>query len=72
MKHRNRNHEKKTTPHNIPSKIGHHILEGDAMVSKEGDNTAISSFLDRRTTFQWLVKISRDTTVLSWISKKSN
>jgi IS30 family transposase len=76
MKHRNRNHEKKTTPHNVPSKIGHHIsdrpdmeneitkginLEGDTMVSKVGDNTAISSFLDRRTTFQWLVKISRET-----------
>ncbi len=36
-------------------------LEGDTMVSKVGDNTVIFSFLDRRTTFQWLVKISRET-----------
>ena len=27
MKHRNRNHEKKTTPHNVPSKIGYHISD---------------------------------------------
>lgn len=76
MKHRNPNHEKNTTPHNIPSKIGHHMsdrpdmekekkkrmnFEGDTLASKVDDKTAIASFLERRTLFQWLIKISRET-----------
>ncbi len=69
--------QKRTFPCNAPSKEGHHIAdrpkevdelkvyghcEGDTIVSCAGDTTAVYSLLERISTFQWSVKMCRNTT----------
>lgn len=72
----NQDHEKDTTPHNIAAKAKHHMknrpksvdkfksklnFEGDTIVSKKGDTTALFSAIERETCMQFLVKMSRET-----------
>lgn len=67
---------KKTTPHDVAAKRGHHLsdrpgevdglqvaghCEGDTLVSCAGDTTALFSLLERVSDFQWTVKMSRNT-----------
>ena len=67
---------KKTVPHALPAKRGHHIAdrpaeadtlqvaghcEGDTVVSCTGDTTALFSLLERVSNFQWTVKMGRNT-----------
>lgn len=68
--------DKKTVPHDLPSKRGHHLsdrpkevdglqvaghCEGDTVVSCAGDTTALFSLLERISNYQWAVKMSRNT-----------
>ena len=68
--------DKKTVPHNVKAKVGHHLSdrpaevdslrvaghhEGDTMLSCAGDLTAIFSLIERISDYQWARKMSRDT-----------
>lgn len=67
---------KKTTPHNVAAKRGHHLCdrpaevdglqvvghcEGDTLVSCAGDLTALFSLLERISDYQWTRKMGRNT-----------